>query len=380
MRLYSAEEEERIRVQRQVRDWTSEGLLDGAQSARLLADLRVDLRRTNPFLRGGLALFTLLIAGAVVGLMATSLDLQASSAFAILAAIAAAGYLASAEYLVRHYRLYRHGAEEALAVAAVVLLAVSALEITQSVPLYSIPWLVAAAGGLGLYCRYGFVYAAIAGLTCAAAIPFQFEFQLPPAAQRFLAAAIVAAAGLVLRAKRLEHGDDFPGDEYGYLQAAALAGVYLALNVQLTPYAYAVSGWFYWLTYVAIWIVPAAGLYAGGRDKDRPLVDVSLALLIVTLVTNKPYLGWERRTWDPCLLGIVAVAAAIAIRRWLSSGPGGVRHGFTAEARDRDRSPLSALGRLSVALPSGAPASSAASTPAGFGGGRSGGAGGGAEF
>jgi hypothetical protein len=112
------------------------------------------------------------------------------------------------------------------------------------------------------------------------------------------------------------------------------------------------------------------------------LVDVSLALLIVTLVTHKPYLGWERHTWDPCLLGIVAVAAAMGMRRWLSNGPGGVRHGFTAAARlDRDRSLLATLGNLSAALPSGAPSSSTApSTSSGFDGGRSGGAGGGASF
>jgi hypothetical protein len=380
MRLYSRDEEERIRVQRLVRDWAGEALLDAPQAARLLADLRVDVRRTNPFLRAGLALFTLLIVVASVGLVASMLGLSGSTAFAILMTIAAAGCLALAESLIRVYRWYRHGAEEALAVAAVVLLAVSAEALTESGPQYSVPWLVAAAGGFALYRRYGFVYAAIGALACAAAIPFQFG--LPPAVQRFLAAALLGAAGFVLRAKRLQYGDDFPGDEYGYLQAAALAGVYLVLNVQLTPNWYAVSGWFYWLTYLAIWIVPIAGLYVGGRDKDRVLIDVSLALLIVTLVTNKPYLGWERHTFDPCLLGIVAIAAAITIRRWLSSGPDGVRHGFTAAARlDRDRSPLSTLGKLSAALPSAARASSSApSTPSGFDGGRSGGAGGGASF
>jgi hypothetical protein len=382
MRLYSREEEERIRAQREVRAWIDEGLLDPPQGARLLADLKVELRRTNPFLRAGLALFTVLIAGAVVGLMAVLLGLRESSAFAILATIVAAGCLASAEYLVRVYRCYRHGVEEALAVAAVALLAVSALEFAKSVPVYSIPWLVAAAGGFGLYRRYGFVYAAVAGLACAAAIPFQFEFQLPSAAQRFLAASVVAAAGFVIRAKRLRYGDEYPGDEYGMLQAAALAGVYLMLNVQLSPGWYVVSGWFYWFTYIAIWILPAAGLLVGAREKDRVLIDISLALLIVTLVTNKPYLGWERHTWDPCLLGIVAVAVAMGMRRWLSSGPGGVRLGFTAAALlDRDRSPLATLGTLSTALPSVVPTSSAAtSTPSAFDGGRSGGGGGGAAY
>ena len=129
-------------------------------------------------------------------------------------------------------------------------------------------------------------------------------------------------------------------------------------------------------------MIPVAGLAVGAREKDRLLIAVSLALLIVTLLTNKAYLGWVRHPWDPCLLGIVAIGAAIATRRWLSSGPGGVRHGFTAAALlDRDRSPLATLGKLSAALPSmtAAPAHAAA-TPSGFDGGRSGGGGGGAAY
>jgi len=73
------------------------------------------------------------------------------------------------------------------------------------------------------------------------------------------------------------------------------------------------------------------------RDDLRPvsarLLDVIAVGAIVatlTLVTNKPYLGWQRHTWDPILLGILLTAVAVFIRRWLARGPGGIRHGFTA--------------------------------------------------
>ena len=217
-----------------MRAWIDEGLLDAAQGARLLGDLTIDVRRTNPFLRAGLALFTLLIVGASIGLVSTMVGLSGATAFAILTAIGAAVCLTAADYLVRHLRWYRHGAEEALAVAAVLLLAVSVFALTDGRPRFA-AWLVAGAGAFGLYRRYGFVYAAIAALGCAAAIPFQSEFRLPSAAQRFLAASVVAIAGFILRAKRVQHGDDYPGDEYAYLQAAALGGVYLLLNVELSP-------------------------------------------------------------------------------------------------------------------------------------------------
>jgi uncharacterized membrane protein YgcG len=58
---------------------------------------------------------------------------------------------------------------------------------------------------------------------------------------------------------------------------------------------------------------------------------VGAIVAILTLVTNKPYLGWQRHTWDPMLLGALLIGVALFIRRWLADGPGGIRHGFTAQ-------------------------------------------------
>lgn len=55
MRRYSADQEERVRLQAAVREWTRSGLLDPAQGETLGAELRLSLRRTNPFLRAVLA-------------------------------------------------------------------------------------------------------------------------------------------------------------------------------------------------------------------------------------------------------------------------------------------------------------------------------------
>src|SRR5204862_6335297 len=96
---------------------------------------------------------------------------------------------------------------------------------------------------------------------------------------------------------------------------------------------------FYWLTYAATWIIPAAALADGLRAKDRPLIMTGIVLGLVTLATNKPYLGLRRQTWDPMLLGVVLIGATIALRRWLGNGPGGARGGYTADtlgARGRD--------------------------------------------
>jgi hypothetical protein len=106
-------------------------------------------------------------------------------------------------------------------------------------------------------------------------------------------------------------------------------------------------------------------------------------MALVTLLTNKMYLGWPRNTWDPILLGVFLMAIAIAIRRWLSQGPGGERGGFTsARLLTKDSAVLTLLSAASGAVQPNAPSSRPDPGPAapGFDGGRSGGGGGGAAY
>ena len=123
---------------------------------------------------------------------------------------------------------------------------------------------------------------------------------------------------------------------------------------------------------------PALGL----RDRDRDLIDVSLVLVLVTLITNKPYLGWARNTWDPIVFGTLLIGVAIAARRWLERGPNRERRGFTAQRiLDKDRTRRSMLSMVSAALPAPGPATAHAEpAPPEFGGGRSGGGGGGDTY
>jgi hypothetical protein len=106
-------------------------------------------------------------------------------------------------------------------------------------------------------------------------------------------------------------------------------------------------------------------------------------MVLATLATNKPYLGWQQHTWDPMLLGVTLVAAAIGVRRWLSRGPDGLRGGFTPQplVASVDRRALDVLATVAVAAqPSGPlmPNETPAVEPGR--GGRSGGGGGGADF
>jgi hypothetical protein len=395
MRRYSQVVEESIRAQTLVRDWMRAGLLDPSQRARFESELRVDVKRTNVFLRAGLALFTALIVGASVALVMNGLDPSGPTSLALATGLPALACIWLVELLVGRLRFYRFGVEEALAVLAVFLLSFSAAALVaerQYGLFREASWiaglLVGAAGGFGIYRRFGFVYAAIGSMAFAAAIPFQMD--LSAATKHALAAAALAVVFLVARSKRLRYQDDYPGDEYGQLQAAALAGIYIVLNLQLKFDLFnrtsgIGTGAFYWFTYVMTWVLPIVGLRLGLREKDRALMDVSLVMALVTLVTNKPYLGWSRHTWDPILLGVFLMAIAIALRRWLSNGPGGERRGFTpVPLLGKDSGVLTVLRTASAAFqpdtlrPQGSRADPA--QPSDFGGGRSGGGGGGGTF
>lgn len=388
MRRYSRLDEERIRIQACVREWTRARLLDPSQGARLEAEVHPGVRRTNVALRAGLALFTSFIVAASVLWILSAFNLDSDRAIAVTAGVAAVVCVACAELLAGALRFYRHGVEEALAVAAALLMSISAAEITQTFQSsrLTVALAVGAVSLFYLYRRFGFVYAAIGGMACAALVPFQLT--LAPQWQRGVAAAALAAMFAIARTKRLRAGDDFPGDEYATLQAAAWSGVYLTLNLRAwdmldgLPISRAgIGGWFYWGTYVTIWLLPAIGLRLGVREKDRGLLDVSLVMACATLVTSKPYLGWARHEWDPILLGIVLMTAAIALRRWLSSGPGGERAGFTPVRRlESSRGAVTLMNIASVGFQPAAPSPTAAQSGSDFGGGRSGGGGGGGSF
>jgi uncharacterized membrane protein YgcG len=112
-----------------------------------------------------------------------------------------------------------------------------------------------------------------------------------------------------------------------------------------------------------------------------PVIAVGALAAVLTLVTNKPYLGWQRHTWDPMLLGGLVIAVALFIRRWLAKSPGGVRHGFTAQRLSaKDKSWMSfgssAIGLVSLGIVTPQPG-----TPnVKFGGGDSGGGGASSDF
>jgi hypothetical protein len=393
MRVYSDDDERIIRVKRLADQWMRSGLISVAQHEQMTAGLRIDLRRTNQFLHLTLFGFGLLIIASSVGLVLEIFGVSHPTPFGSVCLASGVVSAGAAEFLVLRFRVYRFGIEEACAACAVVLAAVGTAVIAGQIfgeppadRLLIVGLVTASAAALAVYRRFGYVYTGVAAMLCASVAPFPLH--LAASVHRLLAAAVLSTCFIAARAARRRHGDEFPGDEYGTLQAAAWIGIYAVLNLQLwSRYVAPQSGPFYWFTYATIWALPVAGLWLSIRDRDRPLLDTSLVMAFGTLLTNKPYLGLARKPWDPVLLGLLLMGTAGVMRRWLAGGDGRSRNGFTATRLLRsDKDMLAVAGIASVAAPqiaahSRAPSPSPDRTaPDPFQGGRSGGAGGGASF
>ncbi len=348
MRIYTESSEETLRARKLLTEWTGDGDLSKEQCQRLEQDTVSDLRITNIFLRLVLFFFTIIAVAAAVALFFTVfLSRPSQQTTGIFLLIFAAVSYTAAEVAVSQARLYRHGIEEALAVCSVAFLCAGlGFAFFSGVPYSSreIQFVIPAVGAIAslwIWYRFNLWYAFPAAMIFAIFLP---DYWTLSRSAQLVFIAVFYAAGLICVARvRSRHRFDYLEEAYSLSEAFLWLGIYLIFNLKisgvslLSPFlgmprrvTSESAGPFYWTTWVLIWCLPPLILTRGVRLKDRFIIAVGAITAVLTLVTNKPYLGWQRHTWDPILLGIALTAVALFLRRWLAQGPGGVRHGFTA--------------------------------------------------
>lgn len=352
MRAYRESSQEALFTRSHLKDWAGEGFLTQPQYQRMEQETVCDLRRTNIFLRLVLFFFTIIIVAAAIGLFFIGLPSNASSSvFGTFLLIFCAVTYAAAEFSVSR-GLYRYGIEEALAVCSLVLFCVGLAGILSSSRSFSVTTgmeiMVATTGVLGslwIWHRFGLAYAFLAAMLF---VPWLSVCWTSSHMARHLIVAAIYAAGLIaITLLRPRYRFTYLNEGYSIAEALLWLGVYIALNLQLSSVDL-LGEWlggplhgltraaefpeaFYWSTWVMTWCIPAAALWRGVRGKDRFVIAVGALAAALTLVTNKPYLGWQRHTWDPMLMGALLIGIALFLNRWLAKAQGGIRHGFTAQ-------------------------------------------------
>ena len=400
MRIYSASSEETLRTHKLLKDWVGEGFLTKAQYQLLEQETVSELRTTNIFLRLVLFLFTLISVGAAVALFfVVCLSHPSEQTMGIFFLIFASVCYAAAEVAVSRTRLYRYGIEEALAVCSVGYFCVGILGALFMGRLYSPAQFVVPAAGavfsLWIWRRFGFSYAFLAAMIFLIFLPG--DWTSSHSAQHLMVAGFYATGLIAVAAVRSRHRFDYLDQTYSLAEALLWLGIYLAFNLKLSSLDLTPQWWigipdrsalfprlFYWGTWVMIWCLPPLVLARGIRQKDRFVIAVGAIAAVLTLVSNKPYLGWVRHTWDPMILGVVLTAVAIFLRRWLADGPGGVRHGFSAarlSGMDKHWINVGSAG-LGLLSPHSITPAPQPTTPDNFrfGGGQTGGGGAGGDF
>jgi hypothetical protein len=398
MRAYSVSSEEALRARNLLKDWAGEGFLTQAQYHAMEQETACDLRRTNIFLRLVLFFFSLIIVGAALGLFLVAfLSHDSEQTTGVFLLILAAICYPAAELAVSQAKLYRYGIEEALAMCSVGFLCVGMQLAFFSGGSYSaqhsMASLVPAAGvvaSLLVWRRFGLHYAFFAAMIFAVWLAYGWTSSY--VSQHLIVVAFYAVGLIAVAALR---GDRFTCLDLDYSIAEALLwfGIYAAINLQLSSPA-VLGGWraglrgssafpktFYWATWVLIWCLPPAILTRGLRRKDRLVIAAGAIAALLTLVTNKPYLGWPRHTWDPMVLGIFLAGVALILRRWLSRGPNGIRYGLTARRLSgKDKHWINVASTAFGLAHSPAPTPEPADPGGRFGGGDSGGGGASSNF
>ncbi|MBV9183503.1 MAG: hypothetical protein JO356_19540 [Acidobacteria bacterium] len=403
MRLYTRASEETLRARKLLTDWAEEGLVSKEQYQRLEQETLSELRTTNIFLRLILFLFALISVSASAAMFfEVFLSHPSEQITGILLLIFAAVCYVAAEVAVSQAHLYRYGIEEALAVCSVAFLCGGIEAAFFSGPPYSprpepLGFLVPATGAvlsLWIWRRFGLWYAFPAALVFIVFLP---SYWTQSHSAQHMVIALLYGVGLIgVAAIRSGQHFDYLEREYSLVEAFLWLGIYLAINLHLSSSDLGLRWWvlgtqgaskfggsFYWTTWLLIWCLPPVVLARGLRQKDRFVLAVGAIISILTLTSNKPYLGWRRHSWDPMLLGLLLMGVTVFIRRWLGNGPGGIRRGFTAARLSRkDQHSMNAGSAiLGLVTPQSiTPTSQTRSADFRFGGGTSGGGGAGGDF
>lgn len=341
-------------VRNAARAWRRAGIVDETVTAAVAARHPDDRGRMGPVFRVLLFLFTVLAVCGAFGFVGMLMNFDHEGALAFLALLTGLALVAGTELQLGSLRRRQGGTETATSFLAIgFLLSAAAWWLFESsggddrgrLALFA---LTAAALLAAAAWRWGYpLYAA-----AATAALFMAMLQLPWARLWWIVLPLAAAPGLL----RLGSSSRLPPAHRASLTAVAsvgLAGLYIAVHLgswearlieemggvggsggssgsgSASPAVYD-SDALWWAAAAATALVPAILLAAGILRRRYALILLGLGTSAASLITLRYYVHlpplWVILTGS----GAFLVAVALALRRYLASGPDGERHGYTA--------------------------------------------------
>lgn len=382
-----ADADRRHEVREAARGWLRAGRIDEATRARIEAAYPDDRHRLGPIFRVLVFGFTIVVLQAtlgIVGLVVAEAGKGPASLFFLAIGVALAGLT---ELQLGAWRRRQGGTEAATALLAVILIAGASLvlfldaarpsgDVAINTSLVVVAIVLASAGY-----RWGYAFFVASAAVAAYLLLGRFEFG------RFLwAVAPLALAPLSLRAADSPLLAPAHRRSCQAIAASSLVFLYLALHVgswDVRLVELLSESWrggssdrpFRGFFVLATALVPVGTIVWGVATHRRLLINLGLLGALASLVTVRFYVHvaplWVVLTAG----GAAAIGLVLVLRRFLDSGPGRERWGFTAEPLFNDpdaRSVVEVAASVAAFSPSPRP-----SEPPGFrgGGGRSGGAG-----
>ena len=380
---------QRDALRQAARRWQRRGLLTTAQQAAIEAAYPVAYERPILFLRVGLFVASLFGIGSLAGMAGTLTGFDASPL--LYGALVLIGCLAGLELVIKNFRHYRSGLDNALLYCALLawgfLVAYGLRDVLSDslgsplLWLWLLPVLLVLLAAL---VRYADPVVAAAAFVTAFALLANALLQ-SSVGRLLLPFAVLAASGALLLALR---GLPARADYFYYrsaglvLRTLGLATFYLAGNYLVvregnaallgggSPSAEIPLAFLFWLFTAAI---PILYIVLGLRRHDRLLLSVGLLAVAFSLFTLRTYHSLLPPAMASAIGGALLLAVALATLRYLRTP----RHGLTAAA-DEDAEPHFKLETFITAQTAHAPAAPEAGFQ--FGGGHSGGGGAEGQF
>ncbi|TGU71069.1 hypothetical protein E4633_12025 [Geomonas terrae] len=345
--------ERRVAVVEEALRWKEAGMITAEQAAAVAERYRPELVRVNLFIRILLAVFTVVGVVALVAMPAVILKVEETGLTMLCLIFAPLCAWVADHELIAGRRLYRCGAEEAL-----LLLAVGMLALAVAIPAHDwghdterlallMAHMIFLAGAILLTVRYGYALMAFGAMLALAGLPFHLADILhwqQPHLTRFVLLLMLGAAAIWSQ-RRLGRRDSL---HRGYVwsletvRISAWAGIYLDVN--LFAHRLLWREWLGWTPGESIFswsddicalltaILPMASLAMGIGRRDRALLWFGVVSAILSILTLKYYVHLGHLPEELTAAGLLVVGLAFGLLRWLRAGSKRCRGAFTAES------------------------------------------------